>query len=513
MVKFRTSICLFLLACSFSITGPVAASELNKKNGVVRISYDPLTLPGNEAMGLFGVSYLLDVGNWGYVGFTGFSAVTGQRGGFFTSGLQTGLRHRLNNRWLFDSGLFIGGGGGGAAPQGGGLMLRPHAGILYDFGSSRVGVGYSGVIYPNGSISSRQWYLSYEKPFSIFLADTSAGTVTVSPNNGSSALRLEPTEVTMVLRQYAPAAGSLDTSGLPLASTSHLFGASLRLYRGESMPRWFTSKEIAGSAGGDTDGYAEILAGIGYQSRLWSNKSFWESTLAIGAGGGGTVDTGGGLILRGELGAGYHFTPAFLARISAGYMSAPDGHYQASSLTAQLGYQWQFAGAHDYGTPIVPGETLETKHWRLRAVNQIYASPAWKGAPRGDTISLLGIKADMLLPSRTYLTGQGFGAYDGGAGGYAVGLLGIGKLFEVGEKDKFGASVELAVGAAGGGSVDVGSGVVVQPSVGITYSLGKNTSIDLNYSRIKALSGALDSSVYEIGMSYRFGTAGKSYKN
>jgi len=406
--------------------------------------------------------------------------------------------------------LFIGGGGGGAAPQGGGLMLRPHAGFLYDLGSSRLGIGYSGVIYPNGSINSRQFYLSYEKPFSIFFADTSAGEVKAPASSFDSTLHLEPIELTTLLRQYSPATGSLDTSGLPLTTPSHLFGVSLRLYRGDGTSRWYTSKEIAGSAGGNTDGYAEILAGIGYQSRLWSRKSFWESTFAMGAGGGGGVDTGGGIVLRGEVGAGYHITPAFVARVSAGYMSAPDGHYQASTLAAQLGYQWQFAGAHDYGIDVVPGETLETKHWRLRAANQVYASPAWKGAPRGDTISLLGIKADLLLSSRAYITGQGYGAYDGGAGGYAVGLLGVGRNFGT-ENGKFGTSIEVAIGAAGGGSVDVGSGVVVQPSMGITYQLGKNISIDLNYSRIKALSGALDSSVYEVGMSYRFSTAGKSY--
>jgi hypothetical protein len=511
MMKFRTSICLFLVACSFYFAGPAAAAELQNKNGVLRFTYEPVTLPGNETMGLAGLSYLFDVGSSGYIGFTGFSAITGQRGGFFTGGLQAGLRHRLKSRWLFDSGMFVGGGGGGAAPQGGGLMLRPHAGVLYDFGSSRVGIGYSGVIYPNGSINSRQWYLSYEKPFSIFLANSSVGEVTVPPSGGSSALRLVPIELATVLRQYAPAAGSLNTSGLPLTTSSHLFGVSLRQYRGEGMPRWFTSKEIAGSAGGNTDGYAEVLAGIGYQSRLGSRKSYWESTFSIGAGGGGRVDTGGGLILRGELGAGYHITPAFTARIGAGYMSAPDGHYQASTLTAQLGYQWQLAGAYDYGSTLAAGDILEIKHWRLRVANQVYVSPAWKGAPHGDTISLMGIKADMLLPSRTYVTGQGLAAYDGGAGGYAVGLLGLGKKFG-GDRGRLGASVELAIGAAGGGSVDVGTGIVVQPSAGISYQLGKNISIDLNYSRIKALSGALDSSVYEVGMSYQFGTAGKSYK-
>jgi len=90
-------------------------------------------------------------------------------------------------------------------------------------------------------------------------------------------------------------------------------------------------------------------------------------------------------------------------------------------------------------------------------------------------------------------------------------MLGIGKILNLGSSDKFGATLELAIGAAGGGGVDVGSGIVVQPSVGMTYQIRNNISLDLNYSHINALSGALNSGVYEVGMSYRFNTAGKSY--
>jgi len=506
-------ITLSLLVCAYGLflSTPSAVADLVKKNGVIRYSYEPTTLPGNEAMGLAGVGYLFDVGSSGYVGFTGFSAVTGQRGGFFVGGLQTGLRKRLNAKWLLDGGLFIGGGGGGAAPQGGGLMLRPHAGFLYDLGASRIGIGYSGMIYPNGSIDSRQFYLSYERPISIFLVDDSAYKESVSSTSSALPLHLAPIQISTVLRQYNPAAGSLDTSKVPLTSSSQLFGLSLRHYRGESLPRKFKFQEIAGSGGGNTDGYAEVLMGAGYQSRLWSSKSFWESTLAVGAGGGGKVDTGGGLIVRGELAAGYRISPSLIGRIGAGYMSAPDGHFQASTLTAQLGYQWQIAGDYDYGSPILASGTLQEKRWRLRAVDQVYMSAARKGASSANAISLMGIKADMLLPNNTYITGQGLAAYDGGAGGYAAGMLGMGKTVYFGNQNKFGASVELAVGEAGGGNIDVGSGVIVQPSVGITYRIRKNISLDLNYSHIKALSGALDSEVYEVGMSYQFSTAGKSY--
>ena len=163
-----------------------------------------------------------------------------------------------------------------------------------------------------------------------------------------------------------------------------------------------------------------------------------------------------------------------------------------------------------YGGTINNDATLETMAWRLRGVHQTYTMPAWKGVPRASTVNLLGIKADMVLSSRHYLTGQALGAYEGGAGGYAVGLLGAGVNFASGFHNRLSANAEIAVGAAGGGSIDVGGGVIAQPSVGIAYRHSENLSFTISYGRVVALAGALDSPVYELGLTYRFATIGKA---
>lgn len=483
------------------------ATELRPHRGVLRLSYDPVMLPGNEAMGLAGVGYLFDIGPSAYAGIGGYGAVAGQRGGFFTGGVEAGWRRQLTARWLVDAGLFLGAGGGGAAPQGGGLMVRPHAGLLYDLGRYRLGLGYSWVKYPNGSIDSRQWSLMFERPFTLYLAapvDGGSGATTNVP----AGIRLAPVEITLPSRQYSPVGDSRATDGSPLTASSNLVGISLRHYRGNHR---FDFVEAAGSAGGVTDGYAEILAGVGYGYTLPIPKTALEATLSLGAGGGGRVDTGGGLIVRSELAAVYQITPAFLARFGAGYMVAPEGHYQARTLTAQLGYRWQMAGAYRYGHEVEADEPLDTMNWRIRAVNQVYTVPAWKGAPRGDRINLLGLKIDAMLTSRTYLTGHALVAYDGGAGGYAAGLVGVGAIAGYADRKGLNATIELAVGAAGGGSIDVGSGLIAQPGIGVSYRANRHLSLDLGYGRIKALAGALDSPVYELGITYRFATSGKRF--
>ena len=113
------------------------------------------------------------------------------------------------------------------------------------------------------------------------------------------------------------------------------------------------------------------------------------------------------------------------------------------------------------------------------------------------------------LSALPYLTGQALAAYEGGAGGYAVGLFGAGVKFGSAVYDRLSANAEIAVGAAGGGSIDVGGGAVAQPSVGIAYRYNANLSFNIGYGHIRALAGALDSPVYEIGLTYRFATIRK----
>ena len=69
----------FLIICGISV--PLLAGGLFVQKGHYGVTYDVLTLPHNEKMGLLGTSYLYDFGH-AYVGLGIYSAVTGHRGGF-----------------------------------------------------------------------------------------------------------------------------------------------------------------------------------------------------------------------------------------------------------------------------------------------------------------------------------------------------------------------------------------------------------------------------------------------
>ena len=121
-----------LLLCGVLIGGPVWADVtesaiLRSKPALLRMSYEVLDIAPSETMGLAGVHYLVNIHPDWYVGASGFGALAGERGGFFTGGFTVGTGKRFASKWLLDAGLFMGGGGGGAVPQGGGMMLGPKA--------------------------------------------------------------------------------------------------------------------------------------------------------------------------------------------------------------------------------------------------------------------------------------------------------------------------------------------------------------------------------------------------
>jgi hypothetical protein len=451
-----------------------------------------LTLPGNEHLGLVGASYLLEIRPWLYGGPGVYGAVSGQRGGFFTGGVEAGVRRKLAGPLSFDAGLFVGGGGGGAAPQGGGLMLRPHLGLRYGFGAGRVGLDLSQVWFPNGDIDSNQFGIVYEHELvSAFGHGWSEATAATGRNR----VGLNWLDLAMTMRRYQPPAGTVGTGGQPHDGAIGLLGFSLTRYRTKKA---YLKVEAAGAASGTADGYAEILLGPGYRWRLgqhtWLNLD-WE----IGAAGGGRVDTGGGFVSSVGAGLRRDFRRNWFGEMRAGYIAAPGGDFKAAMASLNLGYQLSTASLDGGARTFDSRGVLQPRRWRLRGVHQSYFP-----ANSARRIDLLGAKADTMISGHGYFTGQALGAYDGGAGGYAVGMLGAGITGSSGRRWRYNA--EFTIGAAGGGGVDVGGGFVFQPMLGLEFSLSPRLQLMVSGGGIVAPGGDLRAAVAEIALAYRLTT-------
>ena len=70
---------------------------------------------------------------------------------------------------------------------------------------------------------------------------------------------------------------------------------------------------------------------------------------------------------------------------------------------------------------------------------------------------------DYFIDPEWFITGQGLGPYGGDAGAYMIGLLGTGVRTHI-TRNIF-AELEGLVGAAGGGGLNTGGGLVYQANV------------------------------------------------
>lgn len=485
---------IVLLSLLLFLPDHLAAGILLVDNRV-RAGYEELTLPGNEKLGLLGLGYLfdnkLDEHASFYYGLGVYSAVSGQRGGFFTGGGEFGLRYRTG-RLVLDGGLFVGGGGGGAAPQGGGLMLRPHAGVLYDFGRFALGLEYSMVSFPNGNIDSDQFALVTEFSFqSVFADDDQYGDLS------GLDLQMAPVYIAPTLQYYSPTSSAVQSTGV---QETTLAGIELGRYINNNA--WFFL-ESAAAFRGDADGYAELLGGMGYRYPL-TDRIALQARLGAGAAGGGAVDTGGGFVYKASLGAELALTDSLSLGLDYGLIDAPDGSFEAEMARVTLRYGLEMAAVSTTPSRLDP-EDITPGRWALRLSHVTYLSDPTlrKGGGSGD-VNLIAMKADRLLSDKVYLTGQAAAAYDGDAGGYATGLLGIGYSQML--TDRLAIRAELLAGAAGGGGINTSGGAIVQPMAGLTWKLTKNLDFALMAGKLVSVRGDLDTAVLDVGLAYRFNT-------
>jgi len=500
MLSKLKALLLYLFVISNSV-----ADDLIIREGFYRLSYDSLSLPNDEKLGLFGTGYLLNFDD-SYLGLGVYSAVDGERGGFFTGGAELGHQFDLGSGFTIDSGLFVGGGGGGSAPQGGGLMLRSHLGLGIDAGFSNLGLGISKVKFPNGAIDSDQLNLQLDIPFGLVYKDSNSNK---SDNNdiltlghiSGNHIGWKDHYMSAIYQHYKIDQGVKDTSGQLVVNDMDLIGFEYGTKLGKN---YYSYLETSGAGSTGTDGFAEVLGGVGYTGALTHNSGFNIKT-GLGAAGGGGVDTGGGLIHKQSV--GLYVRPFDRVAISAevGRVGAFNGSFKANTSKISLQYPFKLLSSGGYVRKESNYDYTNDGLWGIRAINQTYlGSNTLRKNGSGDSVQLLGIKLDRYLDDDIYLTGQALSAYQGEAGGYAVGLIGIGHEYKV--DDNLNLFAELNAGVAGGGGINTGGGAIVQPMLGLNYKLSPNFSLQTSIGKLKAVEGGGNTNVVEFGLRYQFKT-------
>jgi hypothetical protein len=270
---------------------------------------------------------------------------------------------------------------------------------------------------------------------------------------------------------------------------------------------WYIKIEAEGAMGGKNSGYMQILPGVGYRLPLNTSTAL-KLHVAAGPAGGGSADTGGGFLMDSGISLQQKISRTTALEVSLSRVRAPSASFKANSLAFKVNHQFGLPGEAS-GADWSDLAPYETQHLRIRTVNQTYpkGSPDWRTSSVDNAVHNLGVQLDYFVPDaknamRFFITGQGVAAYAGKAGAYMTGLVGVGTQVPL-AADWFIESEGL-VGAAGGGGLAVGSGLVSQVNAGVGYRLTKSLSLVGYAGYMAALQGDFKAKVLGLSLAYQF---------
>lgn len=494
LTMIGTFILLFLASAHAEIfTAPDSpGDDAISRNFIVKMGYENINLSNDQFMGIIGTTYLIEIGHGFYIGPAVYGAITGEQGGFFTLGGELAWHHHLFSKLELQTGIYAGGGGGGGGYYlwGGGLMLRPHADLLWDFGLFKAGITASNVSFPNdGNVHSNQigFTIAVDTHLNYYTPDYVGRRLATQGRQGFGGDR-----IMAIAGAYFPGTGVLKNDGTPSDSTMGYVGTR---YERFMNPWFYLGLEGSGAFSGGSAGYAEYLITLGVETSVLNNIVTIGSRAAAGMGGGGGVSVGGGFL--GKLGAyaTYNISRNVHFSLEGGYADAPDGDFKAPYCSANLvfdldhpfdvnaqsivdGYEFIFGSSHYFAAKVKNGEEHD--------------------------LDLVTLKANRYVNDYVYLTGQAHSAYYGRSGAFSVGMIGAGLRSPI-LADRFSAGVEMLAGAAGGGSLDTEGGLVFQPMAYLGMKLGKTIGLKLGAGQIISAKGSLNSTVLDLALSFEYG--------
>ena len=466
------------------------------------ISVDmPTTIDGfNEIhMGLMGIHYNLAFDKF-YTGLGMYGSVRGIRGGFFTLGVNAGFKNYLTDKVFIDTGIHFGGGGGAGAPDGGGAFILPHINLGIQFKNFSFTTGYSYInFFDKGAIENQQLRLGLQIPINFSSANIENSEREFSGRELSTSTWIKKpirTSFMLHLNNLSVVGNSKYGDGRSLAgSTIRLAGFELNSYINKN---WFYFAKFDGAYDGIPAGYMNIILGAGYQFSFNNNKTNILTKFGMGAGGGGGVDSQGGVLLYPDISVEQHIVNNTYLSINKGLMMSPNSFFKSTSFGIGLKYYSNINGISEKST--------DTKAV-FKGIEVIIKQDAYLNAKRmtqpTENLHQISLQLNYHLNKNIYLAGQTSFANFGNAGAYAEGIVGVGLQSNYFMNNKINIFLQGLAGGAGGGNINTGEGFIIKPSVGFNYKLNSRLALRSTAGYIKAIGGALSSASISMGISYR----------
>ena len=235
-------------------------------------------------------------------------------------------------------------------------------------------------------------------------------------------------------------------------------------------------------------------------------KNFWETKyinffakFGIGAAG-GRIFPENGLTMYPSTGFDLKFTEHFGLSFHGGYHRSIGATFEALTAGLSLKYYGLSGGIIDPKTS-EKGRTIKTQGIQIGVQNQTYFDVAILNRPSRD-LQQIALKINYDISNNIYVFGEASFAYEGGAGGYAHGVFGLGLKTNTFFQQKLSLFTEASAGVAGGGGVDSGEGILLRPSLGINFHLYDDLHLNTSIGYMWSPFGNVQSTNINIGLTY-----------
>lgn len=497
---------LFLLAfISLHFSYAQEIPEKKTQKSFLATDFLSVDMPTNDLgvdedhMGLMGLHYNLDFNGF-YTGLGFYGVVRGKRGGFFTLGVNAGYQADLTNKLFLDTGIHFGGGGGAGAPDGGGAFILPHLNLGYKFRKMSLTAGYSYInFFDGGNIVGHQLNVGLQFPLDIDLTsiDNAEKEFEIADFT-STKWNKEAKRMSFMLHlnNLSVKGSSRDTNGNSLSgSTIRLAGFELNSYFDNN---WFLFAKFDGAYDGIPAGYMNIFVGGGYHFSFNQNRTNILAKFGVGAGGGGGVDSQGGVLIYPDISLEQHIANNIYVSVNKGFLRSPNSFFETSTFGVGLKYY-----ANINGTLNTDVSTAKFKGVEVIVKQDVYHN-AERTVNTTENLYQIALQLNYHLNKNIYVAGQTAFANFGNAGAYAEGIVGIGFQTNYFFNDRVNLFAQGLIGGAGGGDISTGEGLIIKPSAGMNYKVNSRFALRGALGYVKARGGSLSSPMVNFGVSYRF---------
>ena len=496
---------LFLIGYSLNFISQdkVIPKKINQ-NGFAKIDFMSINMPEfnipDEPNMIFsGSHYNLMINKNFYAGVGIYGSLAGKRGGFFTLGVNSGYKKYFSKKWYTDIGFHFGGGGGARAPDGGGAFILPHVNFGYDFENFSINSGWSYInFFDKGLIKNHQFNIAIEVPLNYSYTNYVDSEIELKIEDlKTSNWKKNSSKISLLLH-----ANNINTRGRSIntfgnqynLATINLAGFELAWYLSN---KWFSYVKVDGAYNGIPGGYMDVFLGAGYLQKFNNNKSHILLKFAAGAGGGGGVETSGGLLIQPDISIEQRLFEDFFLALNAGLIMTPNSDFFSNSYGIGLKYYVEKDGVISENKKY---NAVKFKGTSVSVQQEIYFN-AKRVSNIEENMQQISLQLNFDFTKQLYVTGQTSFANFGDAGAYAEGIVGLGLQTNfISNRFKF--FGQILGGAAGGGGISTGQGLIIKPSTGLDIKINNTLNFRSALGYVKAVNGELSNLFINFGLSY-----------